>query len=118
MVQGEKGDLSIIKLGGNGGGHVANVNRWRGQIGLGDLEDRDLATTMKVKKGAAGEFVYVKLINDEKPEMAIIGSMIPGPDYVLYVKLTASKAGVLEVEKDFIAFSATVREDHTGNSHE
>ena len=31
------GELSIIQLGGEGGGLEANVNRWRGQIGLGPL---------------------------------------------------------------------------------
>ena len=28
------GDLSIMELSGSGGGLEANVNRWRGQIGL------------------------------------------------------------------------------------
>ena len=31
---GGTGDLSVIKLGGDGGGLKSNVNRWRGQLNL------------------------------------------------------------------------------------
>ena len=53
-INGEDIDISIIKLGGDGGGHLANVNRWRGQIGLGPLDDATMAATMKPLRDNCG----------------------------------------------------------------
>jgi hypothetical protein len=39
---GKTADVSVIPLGGMAGGDLANVNRWRGQVGLAPLADDDL----------------------------------------------------------------------------
>ena len=39
---GESADISVITLGGPAGGMLANVNRWRGQIGLEPVDDAAL----------------------------------------------------------------------------
>ena len=39
---GKNADVSVIPLGGMAGGDLANVNRWRGQVGLQPLADDDL----------------------------------------------------------------------------
>jgi hypothetical protein len=39
---GKNADVSVIPLGGMAGGDLANVNRWRGQVGLQPLGDADL----------------------------------------------------------------------------
>jgi hypothetical protein len=41
---GKTADVSIIPLPGMAGGDLNNVNRWRGQVGLGPLTEADLAT--------------------------------------------------------------------------
>ena len=40
---GEVGDFSLVKLGGAAGGVLANLNRWRGQIGLEDATMEQVA---------------------------------------------------------------------------
>ena len=48
---GESADISVIALGGPAGGMLANVNRWRGQIGLGDVDEaglKPLLTEMQI----------------------------------------------------------------------
>ncbi|HLP76932.1 MAG TPA: hypothetical protein VK327_08430 [Candidatus Paceibacterota bacterium] len=39
---GKQADVSVIPLGGGAGGDVANVNRWRGQVGLEPAAEDDL----------------------------------------------------------------------------
>ena len=38
------GDFSLVQLGGVAGGVMANINRWRGQIGLGDATPEEIAS--------------------------------------------------------------------------
>jgi len=40
---GGKAEVNVAAMGGNGGGLLPNVNRWRGQIGLAALSDDDLS---------------------------------------------------------------------------
>lgn len=39
---GKQADVSVIPLGGMAGGDIANVNRWRGQVGLEPATEEDL----------------------------------------------------------------------------
>src|SRR3954469_20730083 len=39
---GRQADLSIVPLSGGGGGDIANVNRWRGQVGLPPLSPEEI----------------------------------------------------------------------------
>jgi len=41
-ANGAKAEVNVAAMGGNGGGLLANVNRWRGQIGLGASAENDL----------------------------------------------------------------------------
>jgi hypothetical protein len=42
---GKQADVSVIPLPGTAGGDESNVNRWRGQVGLGTLSSEELAKT-------------------------------------------------------------------------
>ncbi len=44
---GAKAEINVAEMGGEGGGLLANVNRWRGQLGLGAVSDNDLAQQAK-----------------------------------------------------------------------
>ncbi len=48
--------VNVSNAAGEGGGLIGNVNRWRGQLGLGQLSDADvnqLVTTIDVQGGKA-----------------------------------------------------------------
>ena len=54
-------DGSVVTLPGDAGGELANVNRWRGQIGLGPTDDAGLAaarTTVKTRAGPASVYDF------------------------------------------------------------
>ena len=45
------GDLSIIRLAGQAGGDLANVNRWRDQLGLPNIDEINLREMENIEKG-------------------------------------------------------------------
>lgn len=63
-------ELSITRLAGAAGGPLANVNRWRGQMGLGPVSQAGLAAESKT---LAGGGLIVDLQGRRRP------SMNPGP---------------------------------------
>jgi hypothetical protein len=106
---GEVGDFSLVQLGGVAGGVMANINRWRGQIGLGDATPEEIASSAHMHSTQqGGEYLHVTLINDDNPDNAIIAGIFERPDFTLFAKLTASKAGVEEAQSSFEAFCNSV----------
>lgn len=47
-------DASVIMLAGAAGGELANVNRWRSQIGLAPIDETTMATQRTLVKSPAG----------------------------------------------------------------
>jgi hypothetical protein len=104
MSGGETGDFSLIQLGGGAGGTMANINRWRGQIGLGAATPEDLAEVSHLHNTAQGQqYLHITLINEENPANAIIAGIFEQPGFVLFAKLSASAAGVKEAQSAFEA---------------
>ena len=59
-----KVELSVVVLPGPAGGELANVNRWRGQIGLPPIDEAALAgarTPVKCKAGTVAVFDFTSL---------------------------------------------------------
>lgn len=53
------GDLSVVSLPGDAGGALANVNRWRGQIGLPPLSEGELGGKSEAVPSPAGRLLAV-----------------------------------------------------------
>lgn len=104
-LNGETGDFSLVRLGGGAGGISANVNRWRGQIGLGPVSAAEISNSTQADSTAQGvPYLQVTLTNPDNPANAILAAIIERPDFVLFVKLTASQAGVESAQPSFEAF--------------
>ena len=103
------GDLSIMELGGDGGGLEANVNRWRGQIGLDPLTKLEINDEAENGVSKLGNYQLFQLINLEKKESAFLAAVFPLESRTLFIKLTASVEGILEIEKDFKAFCSSMK---------
>ncbi len=102
-------DCSIIKLTGQAGGVTANINRWRVQVGLPQESDTVIKQHIKEIKSPMGTFQFVKLINPEAPDNAILASMCFKDSFVLFVKATADSATINGVENEFIDFCKTIK---------
>ena len=105
------GDLSVMELGGDGGGLVANVNRWRGQIGLEPLEKNEIMAQAQRGENELGPYQIFQLTNDSSSDGAILAAIISMNNSTLYIKLTASNDGIKELEIDFKNFCSSIKYD-------
>ena len=101
------GDVSISKLSGNGGGLLANVNRWRGQVGLAPLEAGALATNSKAVATAGGDSgTWVELVGTEK---TILGAIVARGEVSWFFKLTAPVPVAAQNRDAFEQFVRSIR---------
>ncbi|HAH07652.1 MAG TPA: hypothetical protein DCM05_14210 [Elusimicrobia bacterium] len=106
----EKGglcDASIVVLEGGAMGVLANVNRWRGQIGLPPLEgEKSLAeTSVKVKTGA-GEAVVVDLAGSDT---RLLAAVLSRNGETWFVKLTGPAKGAASAKPAFLELVRSLR---------
>lgn len=108
----ELGRLTVSKLGGDGGGLAANVNRWRGQVNMQALpEDQVRGQPMPVT-GSSREMLLFNLNPDDAPVEAegIFAAVLPLGSETWYFKLTGPSAMLREKGGEvFMAFLADVR---------
>lgn len=101
------GDVSISKLSGNGGGLLANVNRWRGQVGLAPLEAGALAANSKTVATAGGDIgTWVELVGTEK---TILGAIVARGEVSWFFKLTAPAPVAAKNRDAFEQFVRSIR---------
>jgi hypothetical protein len=101
------GDVSISKLSGNGGGLLANVNRWRGQVGLAPLEAGALAANSKTVATAGGDSgTWVELVGTEK---TILGAIVARGEVSWFFKLTAPASVAAQNRDAFEQFVRSIR---------
>jgi len=101
------GDLSVIQLGGTGGGFEANVNRWRRQLNLDSQSLFEIEKEMIDYKGGLGDYKIIRIINEEL-DSAFLCAILPAGNQTLFVKLSANPKGVREIETDFISFCSSL----------
>ncbi|HSH15246.1 MAG TPA: hypothetical protein VLD18_04370 [Verrucomicrobiae bacterium] len=64
--------VTVSSLSGDGGGLLPNVNRWRGQIGLGPISTGELASVTTEVDLPGGKATLVDLANDEQRMLTLI----------------------------------------------
>ena len=85
-ADGAVADVNVSSAGGNGGGLEANVNRWRGQLGLPPISEI-LTTTFAINGGEA-QIVDLSGTNAENGQPAeIVGVMVAQPGTTWFYKL-------------------------------
>jgi len=111
-VKGDDGDadLSITAFPGSTGGLLANINRWRGQIGLPPLAENDLAAN-KVHLDV-GE-LHLDVVDfagtaGGKPTR-ILGAVAPVGDNTWFFKLMGPDALVSREKPAFMEFIHTLK---------
>jgi hypothetical protein len=107
---GEDGECYLTVLGGTGGGLEANLNRWRGQMGLEPASDEELAALPRIGL-LGGEAHFLRADGDftgmdgiAKLEMTLLGVALVGEERSLFVKLVAPTALAEAQEPAFRAF--------------
>jgi hypothetical protein len=109
---GKKADVSVIPLQGNAGGDFANVNRWRGQVGLQPIPELDLkALSQTVTMGGQPAELYDIAGNstDSGAPTRILGAIQHRDGMVWFVKMTGDAALVEQQKPAFAGFLESMR---------
>ena len=94
-------DLSVSasKFGGQAGGELANVNRWRGQLGLKPVSAEELEKSLELIETKAGKAKLVDISNDENQMLAVI---LPYNNSTYFFKLMGAKADVSKQKENMV----------------
>jgi hypothetical protein len=98
---GKHADVSIIPLAGTSGGDLANVNRWRGQVGLAPIEPGKLEETAeKASIGSTPAALYDVVGTDPqtKQPTRIVASILSKEGATWFFKMIGSE-DLVEKEK-------------------
>jgi hypothetical protein len=80
-------DVAISSFGGNVGGVLANVNRWRQQVGLPPVTSQADAEKQMTEIDVNGRKIHV--FDFEGPAKRTLVASVPGDDKLYFIKLTA-----------------------------
>lgn len=106
--EGDAADLSVTKFPGTAGGLVANVNRWRQQIGLAPLNPAELEQALAPLDAQGAEGKLVDMTSTDQ-NTRVIAAIVPREDFTWFYKLTGSPS-LLEKEKAaFVKFVESAR---------
>jgi hypothetical protein len=101
-IDGGKAAVNISTSPGDGGGLAANLNRWRRQLGLGELADGEL-----VKSVTTDGSVSMVEMNGEKA--ALVGAIVSQPGQTWFYKLMGDPTVVAAQKDAFIQFVREVK---------
>ena len=108
---GKQADVSMIPLSGMAGADPANVNRWRGQVGLAALPDADisnLAEKVSVGDQPADLYDLTGTVPGGGDAQRILGVILHRDDTAWFFKMTGEAGLVEQLKTTFIAFLKTV----------
>ena len=108
----------VSVLGGDGGGLAANLNRWRQQVGLEELDAAEFENlpTVDLLGGEASllqvEGSFTGMNGDTQDEWALTGVIVSTPQATIFVKMTGPAELIREEHANFLTFVTSV---HFGN---
>jgi hypothetical protein len=117
---GREAEVSALSLPGDGGGALANVVRWRRQVGLRPVGEAELRKDLRTLKTGGGEALYVDLVGaGPGTPQRILGAMLRqgGETWFFTMKGPADLVG--KQQSAFEAFVRSIRFDgDQGAAHE
>jgi hypothetical protein len=105
----ETTQVNVSMSAGTGGGFLGNVNRWRGQLGLGELPESEiskLATPLETPGGKATLVDFSGIDARTGQKARLVGAVVPQSDRTWFYKLMGDEQ-VVGREKD--AFSKFIQ---------
>jgi hypothetical protein len=103
-------EITILTFPGDVGGRLANINRWRGQIGLDPATPEDLQAYTEGVVISNHRGLYVRL---ESEPQSILGALLPFHGNTWFIKMMGDTPTVLANEAALQQFLASIEiEDH------
>lgn len=98
-------ELSVVRLAGDAGGDLANVNRWRQQLGLPALATLDGASESFATPAGRALVVEARAADGR----ALLGAIVAHGDSSWFFKLTGPAAAVDGLKADYRSFIRSLR---------
>ena len=103
-------ELSVVVLPGDAGGELANVNRWRGQLGAGALDDAALAAAARRLTAPAGKILAFDIKGEGgQAGKAMAAAILSTGEKTWFFKLTGKEAAVAAARPSFQTFLKSLR---------
>jgi hypothetical protein len=103
---GGQAELTVLAFPGDVGGDLANVNRWRQQIGLSPLSAERLASETERIEVDGRDSLFVLMHGQRE---SVVGSFVPTGSHTWFFKMQGAKGAVSLEEKAFRDFMGTIR---------
>jgi len=105
-------DVSVVVLPGMAGGELANVNRWRGQIGLPALDEASLASARKEVDTKAGKVSLYDFESGGQSRTRMIAGLLETTDGNTWFLKMVGDAGVVAASRsNFLRLLETLHLD-------
>lgn len=112
LITGNNGAKAELNVSNAGGGLLANINRWRGQLGLAPLQEGDLEKQVQPLDVPGGKAMLVDMagIDGRTGQKArLLGAVVPQADQTWFYKLMGNEQVVEKEKEAFSKFVQTVK---------
>jgi hypothetical protein len=104
---GATGDLGITAFPGDTGGLHANINRWRGQIGLAPAGNAEIEAAIEHIDANGLHLDFVDLVGPQG--VRLLGAIVPFNQETWFFKLTGPDALIAKERAAFRDFIQTIK---------
>lgn len=108
FTAGGKAEVAISIFPGQAGGLLINVNRWRGQLGLGPVDEAALPNLIQQADSPSGKITIVDIKSDDGSKRLVAAIATRGSES-WYFKLLGDAATVEKERAAFVKFSGDPR---------
>lgn len=104
-----KVDVSVTVLSGEAGGELANVNRWRNQIGLPPLDAAALAAARKPVRAKLGPVSLYDFTSEGAQRSRVVAGFTVVEGNTWFVKMSGDEGPVGAARPDFVRIVESLR---------
>lgn len=102
---------TVVALSGDGGGELANVNRWRGQLALSPISEADLASARAVVRTRLGKVLVYDFTGSGRKRTRLVAGMIPASGTTWFFKLMGDEEAVAAAKPSFLKLLTGLKND-------
>ncbi len=114
--------VTVVRLPLRSGSLLANVNRWRGQMGLADVQEAGLSDLLHPLESGAIPGTLVDLLgpvpeDDERKQERMVAVIFKGPDATWFFKARGELEVIASAEAEILALFRSVRSPAASHVH-
>jgi hypothetical protein len=106
-------DVSVVVLPGPAGGELANVNRWRSQIGLPPLDAAGLAGARRTVGTKAGPLALYDFTSEGQQRSRVVAGLAEAGGSTWFLKMAGDEKPVATARAQFLSLLESLRLEDT-----